>query len=166
MQKQTLGDRIQQVYPPPVLPWKKRRRRKQKSQKYRKLFLRRKTTLPFPEQSISHTDILLLLYLPNPNLPMIYFQLHLRHMVLSLSWSANRESVQRAEPRNHYTLIHASSPASLWSETKYEQYYSLFILELTGETRRGTSFYVVTNFACSHGSQERSTNNEEIEMGS
>lgn len=88
--RQTPRDRIHQVYPTPAnscsaLEKKKSRRRKQESQKCRKLFLRRKTTLPFPEQSISHTDILLLLYLPNPNLPMIYFQLHSCHMVLSLS---------------------------------------------------------------------------------
>lgn len=50
------------------------------------------------------------------------------------------------------------------SETKYGQYYSLFILEVTGETR-GTSFYIVANFDCYHGSQWRSLNNEEIETG-
>lgn len=86
--RQTPRDRIHQVYPTPAnscSALEKKRRRKQESQKCRKLFLRRKTTLPFPEQSISHTDILLLLYLPNPNLPMIYFQLHSCHMVLSLS---------------------------------------------------------------------------------
>lgn len=89
--RQTPRDRIHQVYPTPANSCsalgekKRRRRRKQESQKCRKLFLRRKTTLPFPEQSISHTDILLLLYLPNPNLPMIHFQLHSCHMVLSFS---------------------------------------------------------------------------------
>lgn len=91
--RQTSRDRIQkciQPLPTPLLP-SEGRRRKQRSQKYRKLFLRGETTLPFPEQSISHTDILLLLYLPNPNVPgQTSSCTPACHMLLSLSWSSQR----------------------------------------------------------------------------
>lgn len=97
---------------------KRRRRRKQKSQKNRKLLLRGKTTLPFPEQFISHTDILLLLYLPTQICPWY------TSSCTPAAWSCHSagalkgESFQRAEPRNHYTLIHASSIASLQSKVR------------------------------------------------
>lgn len=55
------------------------------SQKFRKLLPdNRQTALPFPEQFVSCPENPFLLYLPDQILPVIYFQMHLSHMCLSV----------------------------------------------------------------------------------
>lgn len=123
-ERQTTGDKIQQVYPTPANSSSALRRKKKKKKakvpEVQEIVSQRKDNTSFPRT----------IHLPHWHpAPTIFTQPKCAHdrlpaVLLPATWSCHSagtlkgEFVQRTEPRNHYTLIHASSIASPQSKVR------------------------------------------------
>lgn len=160
-----------QLLPTPILPWKKKKRRR-KSKESKSLRSAGNCFSDERQHFLSQNN-------PSPTLTScscyIYPTQICRWYTSSCTpatWPCHSatalwgESVQRAEPRNHYTLIHASSIGSLQSKVRQntDSITPCLFWKWLGR-QEVLLFYIVANFDCSHSSQWRSLNNEGVEMG-